>query len=52
VQPGSARGGVPVDQHRHLGGLHHFDLLNHPRVYEEIRSWLQQEQPEHSSPEL
>jgi pimeloyl-ACP methyl ester carboxylesterase len=25
---------------RHLGGLHHFDLLNHPDVYEQLRSWL------------
>ena len=24
----------------HLGGLTHFDLLNHPQVYERIRSWL------------
>jgi hypothetical protein len=40
VQPGSARGPLPVDHHRHLAGLHHFDLLNHPRVYEAIRSWL------------
>jgi hypothetical protein len=25
---------------RHFGGLNHFDLLNHPLVYEQIRSWL------------
>jgi pimeloyl-ACP methyl ester carboxylesterase len=24
----------------HLGGLNHFDLLNHPEVYERIRGWL------------
>ncbi len=23
-----------------LTGLHHFDLLNHPKVYEQLRSWL------------
>jgi pimeloyl-ACP methyl ester carboxylesterase len=40
VQPGSARGRLPVDHHRHLEGLHHFDLLNHPRVYEAMRTWL------------
>ena len=40
VHPRSARGRLPVDRHRHLDGLHHFDLLNHPRVYEEMRSWL------------
>jgi PGAP1-like protein len=25
---------------RHLGGLHHFDLLNHPDVYQQIHTWL------------
>ena len=25
---------------RHVGGLHHFDLLNHPAVYHQIRTWL------------
>ena len=25
---------------RQLGGLTHFDLLNHPAVYEQIRAWL------------
>ncbi len=28
------------DNGRHLGGLHHFDLLNHPDVYHQIRIWL------------
>jgi hypothetical protein len=32
--------GLDVDRGRHLGGLHHFDLLNHPRVYDVLRSWL------------
>ena len=32
--------GLPVDHGRHLGGLHHFDLLNHPRVYAVLREWL------------
>src|SRR4051794_801001 len=32
--------GLPVDRGRHLGGLHHFDLLNHPRVYAVLRVWL------------
>ena len=27
----------------HLGGANHFDLLNHPAVYEQIRSWLARE---------
>ena len=24
----------------HLGGAHHFALLNHPAVYEKLRDWL------------
>jgi PGAP1-like protein len=30
----------PVDQYSHVGGATHFDLLNHPAVYEQIRRWL------------
>jgi len=41
VQPASARANIRADHTRHLGGLHHFDLLNHPRVYEAMRSWLE-----------
>jgi pimeloyl-ACP methyl ester carboxylesterase len=29
-----------IDRGRHLGGLHHFDLLNHPRVWDVVREWL------------
>jgi hypothetical protein len=32
--------GLPADRGRHLGGLHHFDLLNHPKVYAVLRDWL------------
>jgi hypothetical protein len=32
----------PPDHVHRLGGLHHFDLLNHPRIYEQIRRWLEQ----------
>src|SRR3954452_12286684 len=32
--------GLPVDRGRHLGGLHHLDLLTHPRVYAVLRDWL------------
>jgi len=32
--------GLEVDRGRHLAGLHHFDLLNHPRVYAVLRHWL------------
>jgi pimeloyl-ACP methyl ester carboxylesterase len=32
----------PADHVHRLGGLHHFDLLNHPLVYEQIRGWLEQ----------
>jgi hypothetical protein len=31
---------LDVDRGRHLGGLHHFDLLNHPRVYAVLLDWL------------
>ena len=48
VQPDSARGRsrdgghipFPVEHMRHFGGLHHFNLLNHPAVYEALREWL------------
>jgi len=48
VQPDSARGRprdggpspFPVERTRHFGGLHHFDLLNHPSVYAALRGWL------------
>jgi pimeloyl-ACP methyl ester carboxylesterase len=29
-----------VDNGRELAGLNHFDLLNHPAVYEQLRAWL------------
>jgi pimeloyl-ACP methyl ester carboxylesterase len=31
---------IPFGDGRQLGGLTHFDLLNHPAVYEQIRAWL------------
>ena len=33
---------IPFDlgHGHHVGGLHHFDLLNHPAVYRQIRTWL------------
>ena len=48
VQPDSARGQsrhgghipFPVEHTRHFGGLHHFNLLNDPTVYEALREWL------------
>jgi pimeloyl-ACP methyl ester carboxylesterase len=30
----------PIDHYWHVGGVHHFQLLNHPAVYEQIRKWL------------
>jgi PGAP1-like protein len=33
-----------IDNGRHVGGISHFQLLNHPAVYEQIRSWLSGEQ--------
>jgi pimeloyl-ACP methyl ester carboxylesterase len=29
-----------IDNGRHLEGLTHFDLLNHPAVYDQMRDWL------------
>ena len=29
-----------ADNGRELGGLTHFDLLNHPAVYEQLRTWI------------
>jgi pimeloyl-ACP methyl ester carboxylesterase len=29
-----------VDNGRHVGGVHHLQLLNHPAVYEQITEWL------------
>ena len=47
VLPGSAAGRsrsrrIPFrEEHgRHVGGLHHFALLNDPQVYEHLRGWL------------
>jgi pimeloyl-ACP methyl ester carboxylesterase len=49
VQPRSATGDTgdddrlafPADHVHRLGGLNHFDLLNHPRVYRQLRRWLE-----------
>jgi hypothetical protein len=30
-----------IEDGRHLGGLTHFDLLNHPAVYDQIRAWIE-----------
>jgi PGAP1-like protein len=30
----------PVDNGAHFGGLHHFDLLNHPDVYAQLKTWI------------
>jgi PGAP1-like protein len=35
------------DNGRHLGGLNHFDLLNHPDVYHQLHTWLAAAQPPH-----
>ena len=41
VRPSSASGGLRHG--RELTGLNHFDLLNHPEVYEQLRDWLSPE---------
>jgi hypothetical protein len=30
----------------HVGGINHFDLLNHPTVYQHLRRWLSRPDPE------
>jgi hypothetical protein len=30
----------PVDQYGHVGRVTHFDLLNHPAIYAQIKRWL------------
>jgi hypothetical protein len=37
---GGGRLGLAEEDRHHLGGLHHFSLLDHPMVYERLRSWL------------
>ncbi len=31
-----------LEKTRHLGGLNHFHLLNHPRVYDVMLEWIRQ----------
>ena len=31
---------LDLDRGSHLGGLHHFDLLHHPVIYEQMRGWI------------
>jgi pimeloyl-ACP methyl ester carboxylesterase len=38
--PDGERLGFPADHVHRVGGLHHFDLLSHPSVYEQLRRWL------------
>lgn len=38
---GGERMRFPIEHYRHYGGVSHFDLLNHPAVYEQIRRWLE-----------
>ncbi len=62
VSPRSALGdtgaddrlGFPTDHVQRVGGLHHFDLLDHPRVYAHIRRWLtdRPEGPRPSAPRI
>lgn len=39
----------PPDHVHRVGGLHHFDLLDHPLIYARIRGWLE-ERPEGPRP--
>ena len=33
--------GFAVEDGHHVGGVTHFDLLNHPAVYDQIRAWIE-----------
>lgn len=37
---GHATRRLPSDDTLHFGGMHHFDLLDHPAVYDALRAWL------------
>ena len=30
----------PIEHYSHVGGAHHFELLNHPAIYHQIRRWM------------
>jgi pimeloyl-ACP methyl ester carboxylesterase len=30
----------PVEHYSHIGGANHFELLNHPAIYNQIRRWM------------
>jgi pimeloyl-ACP methyl ester carboxylesterase len=30
----------PIEHYHHVGGANHFDLLNHPAIYEQICKWV------------
>ena len=51
---GDDRLAFPPDHVHRIGGLHHFDLLDHPVVYERIRGWLEDrpEGPRPAAPEV
>ncbi|MCW2533030.1 MAG: hypothetical protein JWP62_2600 [Blastococcus sp.] len=44
----------PPDHVHRVGGMHHFDLLNHPLIYARIRAWLEErpEGPRPSAPDM
>ncbi len=39
-QKRSERMRFPIDHYQHVGGANHFDLLNHPAIYEQIKRWV------------
>jgi len=30
----------PIEQYHHVGGINHFELLNHPAIYTQMRRWM------------
>lgn len=35
----------PPDNGAHFGGMHHFDLLNHPDIYDLLKRWITRARP-------
>ena len=30
----------PIEHYHHVGAVNHFELLNHPAIYEQLRHWI------------
>jgi pimeloyl-ACP methyl ester carboxylesterase len=41
---------IPFEIGHHVGGANHLQLLNHPAVYDQIRAWVEDDQPRELPP--